>query len=518
MFKKIRSFFDGTKKADTATTKTITNQWFPSSLISGNTTHGENVSYGNALTISTVFACVNVISQDTAKVPFYSFQKTDKGKERQNNKISHLLNFRPNPLMSSMDFRQTLTAHCLTYGNGYAEIQRDINNEITALWILPPDKVKPVFNEENKLIYEIHSHGRISYLYPEEIIHIKGLGFDGFQGYSVIAYASQSLGSALAQDKYAGSFFGNGASMGGFLEHPGNITDKAQKNLLESVERRHLGADKAHRLLLLEEGMKFNQASISPEDSQLLQSRQFSISEICRWFRVPPHKVSDLSKATFSNIEQQSLEYVCDTLTAWFKRWEQELWFKLFDDEEKEQGYYVEHVIEGLLRGDIGARYSAYATARQWGWLSVNDIREKENMNHIEGGDKYLVPLNMVDANTVNTEETTEEDLTGEKINKLSLSKDIAERIGRAELRELDKQINREDFNPELFSEWMNKFYSKHNEYVIKTLSIFSGEIEPDNFTMKKDLEESENKQGLFNTNKETYIDNLESMIYGFIK
>lgn len=511
MFEKIFSFFGKDKKAETATTKTITNQWFPSSFMSGNNTSGETVTQGNALTLSTVYACVNVISQDIAKVPFYSFQKTDSGKQRLNNKISQLLNYRPNPYMSAMDFRQALTAHCLTYGNAYAEIQRDINNEITALWILPPDKVKPVIDENNRLIYEIKSNGRVSYLFPEEVLHLKGLGFDGLQGYSVIAYASQSLGSALAQDKFAGSFFGNGATMGGYLEHPNNLSSEAQKRLLDSVERRHLGADKAHRILVLEEGMKFQEAVISPEDSQLIQSRQFNISEICRWFRVPPHKVSDLSKATFSNIEQQSLEYVTDTLSAWFKRWEQEVWFKLFTEEEKEQGYYAEHVLEALLRGDITTRYSAYAQARQWGWLSVNDIRRLENMNDVEGGDTYLVPMNMIDANT------TSENTSAENINRQSLAKDIAERIGRAELRELDKQINREDFNEELFSEWEEKFYVKHNEYVRKTLSVFTSEIDPQSFTLQKDLDSAENKQGFFNTIKEEYINRLESKIYELI-
>lgn len=502
MIKKLLSFFG--KRADTATQKTITNEWFPMHYLTGaTTTTGEIVTQANALTLSTVWACVSVISEDVGKLPFHCFQKTDDGKQRVDNNIDHLLNFRPNAYTSAMDFRQCLTAHVLTHGNAYAEIQKDIDNKPIALWILPPDRVRPKITD-GTLLYEVKSNSGVYYLLPEELIHLKGLGFDGLQGYSVIQYAAQSLGSALAADKFAGSFYGNGATFGGWLEHPGNLSEGAAKLLRDSLEQRHQGASNAHRIGLLEEGMKFNAGTIPPEQAQFLQTRQFNISEVCRWFRIQPHKVGDLSRAHFTNIEEQELDYTTYTLGTWLRRWEQEVWFKLFSPEERETGFYAEHVIEGLLRGNIQARYGAYAIGRQWGWLSVNDIRQRENMNKVEGGDTYLVPLNMQDASAPPAPSAPQAKL---------LAKDIAERLGKAELRELDKQLARDDFDPDKFDEWASRFYAKHNAYVKQALSVVSPTVDPTAFTLQKTLEQAENKRGVFEAQQNTHIDLLQERI-----
>jgi len=507
MIKRILSFFGAGKNSSTATPKTITDQWFPSHYMTGANTTGETVNQGNALTLSAVYACVNLISQDVSKVPFHCYRGSDRGKDRIRNNIDNLLNYRPNFYMSAMDFRRVLTAHVLTYGNGYAEIERNINNEIIGLWILPPDKVKPIV-QEGMLYYEVRTTDSTYTLLPEEVIHLKGLGFDGIKGYSVIQYAAQTLGIALAAEKTAGALFGNGCITHGHLEHPANLSDRAAKNIRDSHLDYHQGASKAYKVPIYEEGMKWVADTIPPEQAQFLQTRAFNTTEICRFFRVSPIKVGDYSHATFSNVEQLSIDYVGDTLITWFRCWEQEVWYKLFNQEEREQGYFAEHVIEGLLRGDMLARYQGYAIGRQWGWFSVNMILQKENMNTIgEAGDIHLSPLNMVDVNTLGS--TPMPDATQSKM----LSKDIAERLGRAELTQLEKQLTREDYKEELFLEWAEKFYSKHNEYVSKTLSVLSNGIDPTAFTMQAQIFSAENKRGFFEKVKYEYISTLQEKI-----
>lgn len=497
----------GLSSGSIATQKTITDEWIPSSFRVGTNTSGEVVTHSNALTISAVWDCVNAISQDIAKVPFHCYRASDRGKDRVSNNIDTILNYRPNPYTNAMDFRQTLTAHVLLYGNAFAEIQRDINNNVVALWVLPADRTTPNV-EAGELRYTVQTKDGPKHLWPEEVLHIKGLGFDGLQGYSVITWAAQSLGSALAADKYAGAFWGNGSTVGGWIKHPGNASENSKKNIRDSVEARHQGAANAHRIGLLEEGMDFVDTTIPPESAQFLQTRQFHISEICRWFRVPPHKVADLTHATFSNIEEQNIEYVTDCLSTWCRRWEQEVWAKLFSQDEQEQGYFAEHTLEGLLRGNILTRYQAYAIGRQWGWLSINKICEKENMNTIgEAGDIHLSPMNMVDVNALGAAPAP----TAPQAR--LLAKDIAERLGKAELRELDKQLAREDFDPELFEQWASRFYSKHNEYVTKTLSVVSSNIDPTAFTLQKSLEQAENKRGVFEAQQNTHIDLLQERI-----
>jgi len=233
-------------------------------------------------------------------------------------------------------------------------------------------------------------------LYPTDVLHIPGLGFDGLVGYSPIAMAKNAIGMAIACEEYGAKFFANGAAPGGVLEHPGTVKDPAR--IRESWQNTFGGSANANKVAVLEEGMKYTPIAISPEQAQFLETRKFQINEIARIFRVPPHMVGDLEKSSFSNIEQQSLEFVKYTLEPWVIRWEQSISRSLLSRDEKKQ-YFVKFNLEGLLRGDYQSRMNGYATARQNGWMSANDIRELENLDRIpaeDGGDLYLINGNML--------------------------------------------------------------------------------------------------------------------------
>ena len=254
-------------------------------------------------------------------------------------------------------------------------------------------------------------------LRPSDMLHIPGLGFDGLVGYSPIAMAKNAIGMAIACEEYGAKFFANGAAPGGVLEHPGTIKDP--QRVRESWQSTFGGSGNANKIAVLEEGMKYTPIGISPEQAQFLETRKFQINEIARIFRVPPHMVGDLEKSSFSNIEQQSLEFVKYTLEPWLVRWEQSIQRTLLSPEEKKR-YFAKFNVEGLLRGDYASRMSGYATARQNGWMSANDIRELENMDRIpaeEGGDLYLINGNMLPlgnagafANTEVSDDGKEED------------------------------------------------------------------------------------------------------------
>jgi HK97 family phage portal protein len=362
------------------------------------TNAGVAVSNESALHISTVFACIRNISEDVAKIPIKVYRHIENGKERLvNHRLHYMLNYQPNSEMTSMDFRQTLTAHCLGWGNGYAEIQRDVLDNPVYLWPIHPSKVKAIRRDTGEIMYEVlREDGQISLLRPESMLHVRGLGEDGIVGHNVVRFARESLGLAKAAETFGATYFGNNTVMGGILRHPAQLSEAAQSRLKTSIERKHQGSENAHRLLVLEEGMEWLKTVIPPEESQFLETRQFSVPEICRWFRMPPHKVADLQRATFSNIEHQDLEYVKDCLTAWIKRWEQSIWWRLLSEDERRQGVYAEHTVEGLLRGDIASRYSAYQVAlgnnNNPGFMTVNEVRALENLNPIAGNDELFSP------------------------------------------------------------------------------------------------------------------------------
>jgi len=297
--------------------------------------------------------------------------------------------------MTAFTFRETMMAHMLLWGNCYAEIEYDERGDIKALWPIPPYRVEHMETADGKPFFRVSTKVGKQYNVPYyAMLHIPGLGFDGRKGISVIQWASQGIDLALATEQFGSEFFANGTNVGAVVTHPAELSDGAFKRLQKSLREKYEGLGRSHRLMLLEEGMTFAKNTIPPNDAQFLETRKFQTSEIARIFRVPPHMLADLERATFSNIEQQSIDFVTHTIRPWAVRWEQTINIRLFDSNEQKR-LFAEFLLEGLLRGETKARYEAYAIARQNGWLSVNEIRELENLNPIEGGDVYLTPLNM---------------------------------------------------------------------------------------------------------------------------
>ena len=376
------------------------------SFCMGGTTAGKTVTERSAMQMTAVYSCVRILAEAVAGLPLHVYRyNADGGKEKA---IDHplylLLHDEPNPEMSSFVFRETLMTHLLLWGNAYAQIIRNGKNQVVALYPLMPNKMSVDRDENGKLYYTyyrgsdeaIRDRQYAVKLQPSDVLHIPGLGFDGLVGYSPIAMAKNAIGMAIACEEYGAKFFANGAAPGGVLEHPGTIKDPAR--VRESWQSTFGGSSNANKIAVLEEGMKYTPIGISPEQAQFLETRKFQINEIARIFRVPPHMVGDLEKSSFSNIEQQSLEFVKYTLDPWIVRWEQSIMRSLLLQSEKKD-YFVKFNLEGLLRGDYQSRMNGYAIARQNGWMSANDIRELENQDRIpteEGGDLYLINGNML--------------------------------------------------------------------------------------------------------------------------
>ena len=372
------------------------------SFLFGRTTSGKPVNERTAMQTTAVYACVRILAEAVASLPLHVYEYQDDGGKKlvYDHPLYYLLHDEPNPEMTSFVFRETLMSHLLIWGNAYAQIIRDGAGRVLGLYPLLPDKMEVQRNDKGN-IYYVYSrnsdenpmfkeYGNIK-LKAEDVLHIPGLGFDGLIGYSPIAMAKNAVGMTLACEEYGASFFANGANPGGVLEHPGVLKDPSK--VRESWNSVYRGVNNAHKIAVLEEGMKYQQIGIPPEEAQFLETRKFQINEIARLYRIPPHMVGDLDKSSFSNIEQQSLEFVKYTLDPWVIRWEQSLQRSLLLPGEKGK-YFIKLNVDGLLRGDYQSRMNGYAVGRQNGWFSANDIREMENMNPIpdeEGGNLYLI-------------------------------------------------------------------------------------------------------------------------------
>ena len=400
------------------------------SFFMGGSASGKQVNERTSMQMTAVYSCVRILSEAVASLPLNVYRYTDTGgKEKAfDHPLYRLLHDEPNPEMSSFIFRETLMTHLLLWGNAYAQIIRNGKGEVIALYPLMPDRMTVDRDSNGGLYYKYRKSnddaptmesGVVS-LAPSDVLHVPGLGFDGLVGYSPIAMAKNAIGLAIAAEEYGSKFYANGAAPSGVLEHPGTLKDPTR--VRDSWNSTFGGSTNSHKVAVLEEGMKYTPISISPNEAQFLETRKFQINEIARIFRVPPHMVGDLEKSSFSNIEQQSLEFVKYTLDPWVIRWEQALYRTLLSEEEKKT-YFFKFNVEGLLRGDYQSRMQGYATARQNGWMSANDIRELEDLDRIPaelGGDLYLINGNMlplesagafanISPTTTEKEETNEE-------------------------------------------------------------------------------------------------------------
>jgi HK97 family phage portal protein len=378
------------------------------------TASGVMVSDEGALAYGAVLACVRVLSESVATLPCILYERTEQdgqaGKRRASrHPLYRILHTQPNPEMTSFEFWEMAIVHLLLWGNFYAEIVVDGQGEVSALWPIPPRLVTPRRLSTKRLVYDLEIPEDPRTFDAEWVFHVPSMRTNGLKGLSVVGQAREAIGLGMAAERYGAAVFGNGVVPGGVLEHPGGLSDGAYERLQATWKDRHQGLENAHRLAILEEGMKYSKIGVPPEDAQFLETRKFQRSEIAGMFRVPPHMIGDLDRATFSNIEHQSTEYVVYSVQPWLRRIEARALVSLLLRRDQDR-YFAEFLVDGLLRGDSVSRNQAYSTARQWGWMSVNEIRQRENLNPVDGGDVFLQPMNMVEAGS---EEGSGTDRTG---------------------------------------------------------------------------------------------------------
>lgn len=448
--------------------------------LGGISASGQRVTSDTALQVAAVMACVRVISEAVASLPLFVYrQRPDGGKEKATDHplflMLHTRRGMPNRWQTAQEFREQMQAHVLLRGNAYAEI-RGFGSEIDELIPLHPDSVTVEQLDNRRLRYKVQEDGTERKLSQDRVFHLRGLSGDGICGLNPIGYARNAIGLAIATETHGSNLFKNGAKPGGVLEHPGKLAKEAALQLRQDWESLHAGSHNAGRTAVLEGGMKYHEIGMSSEDAQFLESRQFQVIEICRIFRVPPHMVYDLMRATFSNIEHQGLEFVQYSLMPWLQRWESGITKSLIADDDN---YFAEHNVDGLLRGDISSRYAAYATGKQWGWLSTNEIRGMENLNPVEDGDIYLQPLNMVEAGEEPEPAQEPQQPPDERAQRV-LARDAAERIANAEIRELSKRIDKASEDRGRWNEWVAQLFAKHQDYASQVISpiceAFGGE------------------------------------------
>lgn len=373
-----------------------TEQWLIDAMGGLPSRAGVSVNNYTAMRLTAVFACVRIISESMASLPLKIYRRTGTGKEEaRDHPLWRLLHDAPNDEMTAMQFRETLQSHILLWGNAYAYVGWDAMGQPKELYPLMPNVTRVQRGHRgDRLVYTTTlptgEHRRLD---PKSVLHIRGLGWDGVTGYSPIQMAREAIGMGLAAEEFGARVFGQGTHLGGVVEHPESLSEPAYQRLKTSMEEKYQGLGKSHLLLILEEGAKFEKIGIPPNEAQWIDARKFQIQEIARIYRVPPHMLADLERSTHTNIEHQAMEFVTQTLRPWLVRWEQAIKQRLITNDE----YSAEHVVEGLLRGDIQARYNAYSIGRQNGWLSADEIRAKENENPLPDGigEQYWQPMNM---------------------------------------------------------------------------------------------------------------------------
>lgn len=466
-------------------------RWWLSEAAAGSTTQaGLTINTESAMAISTYYACLRAISEDVARLPLIVYKaRADRGKDRHRTHYLYpILHDSPNNFMSSMSLREALLALAMGWGDAYAVIRRNAMGKVAELIPVHTRNVTPKTNGE-RLWYEITKDNFFEggNVLSSEMIHIHGLGESGIQGHSIAKLGAESLGLTLAAETYGASFFGHHTQLSGILEHPMRLEDDAFERLKASWSEKYAGPGNAYHPVVLEEGMQWKPVGIPPEDSQMLETRQFQVEEICRWFRITPHKVQHLKDATYSNVEKLATLYVNDTLAPWISRCEQEFNRKLFP---READVFCEHLVEGMLRGDSEARGKFYRELFHIGAMSPNDIRELENRNPVEGGDTYYVPANMMRSEDAaegtpaavepvpaqpasggapqpGTGRAAEGDFLAAQ---MPILEDVAGRILRKETKAARRAYGKHKANWQTFETWMRRFLLEQRAYVVETL------------------------------------------------
>ena len=371
--------------------------WNPSlwNMIGSQSLAGENVTEETALTYSAVFNAVTLISGTVSTLPLHLLRKDKRKTLHVNEKrLYRVLHDRFNPIMTAQIGREVMAAHILTWGNCYAEIVRNGYGDIVELWPIAPNRINP-YIENGEILYSVRVGSEEKTLPREKILHIPGLGFDGLVGYSVISMARKSIGLGMALETFGSLYFGQGTHPSAIVTHPGQAKDPGA--MRKAVSEVYAGLGKSQQIMLLEDGMTFERVGIPPEDSQFLESRQFQIPEIARWFNLPPHKLKDLTKSSFSNIESEQISFVTDSILPWLIRFEQHYNMQLLTETEQfKQGIYTRHNVDGLMRGNSTDRSNYYKAMFGTGAMTINEIREKESWDPDPNpyADELFVPVN----------------------------------------------------------------------------------------------------------------------------
>lgn len=457
----------------------------------GDTVTGESVTVVGSLSVPAVLGAFTILSEDTASLPLILYRRLERGKERAiNNPYYALMHDAPNPEHTSMVFRELMMGHLLGWGNFYAQIIYDSRGRVVELWPLNPANME-VFRDESgerKYLYTT-ARGDKRAFRAVDILHIPAFGFDGLVGYSRIAMARNSIAMAFSAEKYAGRVFQNDARPSVALKHPGKLDDETvYERLINQWNLTYRGAGNAGKAVILEEGMDVATIGFPPKDAMFIEQQEWSITQISRVFRIPPHMLGQVDRSTSwgSGIEQQELGYLSHTLRPWLVRIEQYLNKDLLLEADRRQ-YFYEHLTDGMLRTDIQARFAAYAQAIANGFMTRNEAREKENWNPIDGLDEPLVPLNMAKAggddmsNDAPMDESPDDMPMSDSDTVRAFVMDAAERCVRREMNEVNDAIKRwiDKGKPEKFMAWLEEFYKRdHAEFIQRAFAPLKADVD----------------------------------------
>jgi len=467
---------------------------------------GINVTEDSALSSTAVFNGIKILAETTSSLPLHLYRRSGRGKDRYTAHPLYIkMHLKPNPEMTSMNFRESQMVQNIMWGDCYSEIEREESGRVLNLWpLLSKNTTMKRVNGELVYFYRLPD-GSEKILSRFNVLHIPGFGATGINGLNPILRCKEAIGLSLALEQYGATFFGNGANPDGVLMHPMELSEKAKDSLRKEWDNRHQGLSKSHRMAVIEEGMKYERIGVTPEESQAIEARKFQVVEVARILNMPVHMLKDLDRASFNNIEHMSLEFVTYTLRPWLVRFEQNYTVQLLSDKEQAK-YFFEFLVDGLLRGDVQTRFSAYTSGIQNGIYSPNDVREMENRNPYEGGDVYVMQLNMVpvdllgevqtgsepepeeppegDESSVRSIEYHEHDITEVRDAKIvkGLSQ-IATRYHRLLINTYQQIVSKETIAIKRmakkqfeergvsgFNTWVGEFYAQHSEYVTEKL------------------------------------------------
>lgn len=443
---------------------------------------GVVVNQSTALTFAAVFAAIRAISEDIAGLGYKTRQPNPDGTRTDlvNHPATRIMAY-PNDETTGYTLRESMQAHALSWGNGYAEIERTPRGTPVALWLLTPDRVTPRRDDDGRIVYQVRNSAgsNDTYLDQNDVLHLHGLGYDGLVGYSVITMAARTIGMGIAGDEYGSATYANRATPSGVLKHPKQLDADGRKNLRDSWEHLYSGPKNASRIAVLEEGLEYESVGLPPSDVQFIENRNFQIEEVARWYRIPPHKLAHIVKSTFNNIEEQNINYVQDALLPWALRWESEIGRKVLAPTERGR-VQPKLNLNSLLRGAIEKRFESYVKGRQWGWLSANDVRSFEDMDPLaaEVGDVYLTAVNMTPTERLGEEPPApppapdDDDDTPPPGPGAHLRPVIVDALRRCMTRELHhaKRAPKAMTIAQEYSAWSNKFYAGHTNQCIDAL------------------------------------------------